>query len=125
MDRIGDVARHCLFQRGGIDPPLGAVDRTEPRSAGKIFRRAALVLDHMRLSVSECNSARTVCRGQGEGVCSRAGRHEKDGHFALEDRVELVLHGTIEFTRAVSRSKTGCMGGEARGDFRMGAGPVV
>ena len=59
---VGDRA----LELGRVHAPQSAVDRTEPRAAREIFRRAAFVLDRVRLAVIEADAARLAGQRQRE-----------------------------------------------------------
>ena len=83
---MGDRA----LELGRVDAPQRAVDRTEPRAAGEIFRRAAFVLDRVRLAVIEADAARLAGQRQRQRIRGRAGADEEHRDLALENLVEFV-----------------------------------
>ena len=60
MDEAGREALYLRDKLGGVDPPVRAVHRNEPRAMHEEFRRAALVLDDVRFAVAEGDAARPV-----------------------------------------------------------------
>ena len=82
-------------------PSTGA----EPRAAGEIFRRAAFVVDDMRLAVAE-GRCRPACwqRDQRQRIRRRAGADEEDRDLALEDLAELLLRPPCRVRRCRRRA---------------------
>lgn len=113
------------FQKFGINAAQRAVDRVETCAAGEIFRCAAFILDHMRLAVDQRNAAGPVDAGQRQRIGSRTGSDKENGHFTLEQFVEVLFHTFVDLACAIGCRKTGCMQRKALGDFWMGACPIV
>src|SRR5690606_21248442 len=93
------------LEKLGVDAAMGAVNRMKTGPAGKIFRRAAFVLDHMRLAVYQRNAAGPVDACKRQRVGCGSGSDEEDGHFALEQFVEPLLDALVDFTRAIGCRK--------------------
>src|SRR5690606_30632616 len=113
------------LEKLGVDAAMCAVNRMQTGSAGEIFRRAAFILDHMRLAVYQRNAAGTVNAGKRQRVGGGAGSDKEYGNFTLEQFVEPLLDALVDFTCAIGCRKTRSMQGKALGDFRMGTCPVV
>jgi hypothetical protein len=79
----------------------------------------------MRLAMIEADAARLARQRQRQRIRGRAGADEEHRHLALEDLVEFLIDGLVEFAVAVGRDEAGAMRGEGRAYLGVGASPIV
>ena len=118
LGRLGDRNRHRpagmdefrretgdrALETCRVDAAERPVDRVRAASrSAKIFRRAAFVLDDMRLAMAEGDAAGLGVGGERQRVGGRAGRHEEHRHLALEDLAEALVDGAVEIAVAIGR----------------------
>ena len=118
---VGDGCARAWPDRCGP----ACLDRAKPRAAGEIFRRAALVLDRMRLAMAEADAAGLVGKRQRQRIGGRAGADEEHGDLTLEDLVELLVRPPCRGRCRHRRREAGAVRGQRRRDLRMRACPIV
>ena len=84
-------ARERLGKRRRLDFAVAAGDADDLGPGGEEFRRAALVVDHMRFLVAEHRLPRRRQRGERQRVGGGAGGDEEDRRLALENLAQARL----------------------------------
>src|SRR5690606_10138468 len=94
-------------------------------SAGQIFHRTSLILDHMRFGMGEDNAARAVqhCHRERVGGCS--GGDEEDCDLTFKNLIETAFNAAVQLALPIGGGKTRCLRGKCLADCRMGSRPVV
>ena len=125
MDEGGRMAADGAVEQRRVDAAECAVDGRQACAAGEVFRRAALVLQHVRLAVGEGDAAGPGERRHRQRIGGGAGGDEIDGHLALEDLGNPGGDLAVEIAGAVGRCEARRLSGKGGRDRRMGARPVV